>query len=82
MENEVQPRYSRKTVKPFHPESSLMKFFNPIQDGLFRGCSKMREGVGGQKDLLTKICHTYLTIIKLGTVIEQKIENIYELRNF
>ena len=36
--------------------------FNPIQDGLFRGCSRMRPP-------LLKICHTYPTMMKLGTVI-------------
>ena len=38
---------------------------NPIQDGHFRGYSRM-EGGGG---ILAKICHTYPTTIKLGTVI-------------
>ena len=39
---------------------------NPIQDGCFGGCSWM----GGAKRLpLPKICHTYPTMMKLGTVI-------------
>ena len=42
--------------------------FNPIQDGLFQGCSRMGEG-GGKKTPLRKICHTYPTMMKLGTVI-------------
>ena len=37
--------------------------FNPIQIGLFLGCSWMEEG---QKD---KTCHTYLSMMKLGTVV-------------
>ena len=38
--------------------------FNPIPDGPFRGCSRMR----GEKAPLHKIYHTYQTIIKIGTV--------------
>ena len=35
---------------------------------------------GGQKDPLPKICHTYPTMMKLGTVIPypEKIQKIYE----
>ena len=53
--------------------SNLIKsyIFNPIQDGHFRGCSRM----GTQKATLPKICHTYLTIMKLGTVIPYQIIN-------
>ena len=43
----------------------MLTIINPIQDGLFRGCSRMR----GQKGPLPKICHTYPTMMKLGTVI-------------
>ena len=39
--------------------------FNPTQDRPFRGCSRK----GGQKGSLPKICHTYCTIMKLGTVV-------------
>ena len=55
-------------------------FFNPIPDGLFRGCSRMG---GEQKDPLPKICHTYPTMMKLGTVRPylEKIKKIYELRD-
>ena len=42
--------------------------FNPIQDGHFRGCSWMGGG-GAKRPPLPKICHTYPTMIKLGTVI-------------
>ena len=41
-------------------------------------------GLGGiQKGLLPKICHTYPTMIKLGTVIPypKKIQKIYESRD-
>ena len=41
--------------------------FNPIQDGPFRGCSQMWAGV--KTPPLPKICHTYPTIMKLGTVM-------------
>ena len=40
--------------------------FNPIQDGPLWGCSRW----GCQKGPpLSKVCHTYSTLIKLGTVI-------------
>ena len=44
---------------------------NPIQDGFFRGCSRMG---GGQ------ICHTYPTMMKLGTVILylKKFQKLYK----
>ena len=53
-------------------------FFNPIQDGLFSGL--LTDGGGGAKDPLPKICHTYPTMMKLGTVIPylKKIQKIYE----
>ena len=63
-------------------DSKESKFINPIQDGLFLGCSQMgREG--GQKGLLPKICHTYPTMMKLGTVIPhpKKIQKTYESRD-
>ena len=40
-------------------------YFNPIQNGLFRGSSRM----GDQKGPLPKICHTYSEMMKLGTVV-------------
>ena len=48
---------------------------NSIQDGHFRGCSRMKGG-GGKKAPLPKICHTYHTMMKLGIVIPylKKIE--------
>ena len=57
----------------------MLTIINPIQDGLFRGCSRMR----GQKGPLPKICHTYPTVMKLGTVIPypNKIQTIYESRD-
>ena len=50
-------------------------FINPIQEGLFRGCSRM----GGKKDPLPKICHTYAIMLKLGTVLPylKKIQKLY-----
>ena len=52
---------------------SKQSSFNPIQDGLFRGCSQM----GGQKG------HTYYTMMKLGTVIPylKKTQKLYESRD-
>ena len=54
--------------------------FNPIRDGLFQGCARMG---GGKKAPLPKICHTYPTIMKLGTVISylKKILKVYESRD-
>ena len=43
---------------------------NPIQDGLFWGCSWM--GGGPFWPPLPKICHKYPTMMKLGTVILPK----------
>ena len=55
--------------------------FNPIQDGLFRGCSRMGGSLFGSP--LFKICHTYPTMMKLGTVIPypKKIQKLYESRD-
>ena len=57
-----------------------MCYFNPIQDGLFRGNSRIGET---KKALLPNICHTYPTMMKLGTVVPylKKIQKIYESRN-
>ena len=54
--------------------------FNPIQDGHFRGCSRMG---GIKRPTLSKICHTYPTMIKLGTVIPypKRFQKIYESRD-
>ena len=55
--------------------------FNPIQDGLYRGCSWM--GGGGFLAPLPKICHTYRKMIKLGRVIPypRKTQKIYKSRD-
>ena len=60
---------------------SLNSALNPIQDGHFWGCSRM--GWRGKKAPLPKICHTYPTIMKLGTVIpySEKIQKTYESRD-
>ena len=57
--------------------------FDPIQDWLFWGCSRMREGGGSKKAPLPKICLTYPTTMKLGTVIPylKKIETMHETRD-
>ena len=45
-----------------------MLLFNPIQDGLFRGCSRMMGGgVKSKKAPLPKICHTYPTMMKIDS---------------
>ena len=40
-------------------------------------------GLGGKKPRVPKICHTYPTTMKLGTVIPylKKIQKIYESRD-
>ena len=54
---------------------------NPIQDGLFWGCSRIRGEA--KRFPLPKICHTYPAMMKLGTVIPylKKIQKIYESRD-
>ena len=58
---------------------SLKKSINPIQDGLFRGCSR----IGGPFCPLPKIRHTYPTMKKHGTVISylRKIQKMYKSRD-
>ena len=55
-------------------------YFNPIQDGHFRGCSRIERPKGSP---LSKICHRYPKMTKLGTVIPylKKIQKIYESRD-
>ena len=52
---------------------------SPIQDGHFWGCSQM----WGAKRPPLKICHTYPTMMKLGTVIPylKKFQKLYESRD-
>ena len=45
----------------------ICKWFNPIQDGSFWGCSQTWEGQKGPS--FPKICHTYTTMMKLGTAL-------------
>ena len=58
--------------------------FNPIQDGPFRGCSWMGRG---QPPLppnpFPKVCHTYPTMMKLGTLIPylKKNQKLYKSRD-
>ena len=54
---------------------------NPVQDGLSRGCSQI--GRAKSPLPLPKICHTYPTVMKLGTIMAypKKIQKIYELRD-
>ena len=60
------------------PSYRLLYYLNSIQDGPFRGCSRM--GVG-QKAPLPKIFHTYPTMMKLGIIIPylKKTQRINEL---
>ena len=61
----------------------FMDDLNLIQDGLFQGCSRMGGGQKIPPPPLPKICHTYPTMIKLGTVIPylKKIQKLYESRD-
>ena len=63
----------------FNRLCNMFLFLNPIQDGHFWGCSRM----GNKKTLLPKICHTYSTMMKLGTVIPylKKIQKICKSRD-
>ena len=56
--------------------------FNPIQDGLFWGCSQIGERGGGKKAPALKSV-THPTMMKLGTVIPylEEIQKIYESRD-
>ena len=58
------------------------KCTTPIQMG-FSGVLMDGGNGGGQKASLPKICHTYPTMTKLGTVIPylKKIRKIYESRD-
>ena len=53
-----------------------------MQDGLFPGHLRMKKGERIKAPLF-KICHTYPTMMKLGTVIPypKKIQKIYESRD-
>ena len=53
------------------------KHINPIQDGAFWGCSRVG---GAKKTPFPKICHTYPTIMELGTVIPY-LKNIQKILN-
>ena len=54
--------------------------FNPIQNGLFRGCSRMGEATKSPSSLKSV---THITMMTLGTVIPylKKIQKIYESRD-
>ena len=56
------------------------QFLNPIQDGRFRGCSRMG---GAFLTPLPKIHQTYPTMMKLVTVIPylRKIQKMYKSRD-
>ena len=51
------------------PTKIFVKYVNPIQDGPFRGCSRMRGKEGAKSTPFSQICFTYAIIMKLGTVI-------------
>ena len=55
--------------------------FNPVQEGLFRGSSRM-EGEP-KRPPLPKICQTNPTMMRLGRVVPylKMIQKLYELRD-
>ena len=59
--------------------ASIWDLLKPIQDGLFGGCSRMRS----KRSPFPKICHTYPTMMKPGTVIPylKKTQKIYLSRD-
>ena len=61
----------------------ILPNFNPIQDGIFWGCSQIVGTGGAKKPPFPKIWYTYPTLMKFGTVIPhlEKIQKIYESRN-
>ena len=69
-----------KNVYLWYENIFQIAVFNPIQDGHFRGCSRMG---GGQKGPFPKICRTYPALMKLSTVIPnlKKIQKVYESRD-
>ena len=56
---------------------------NPIQDGLFRSCSRIGGWGGAKWPPFPQICHTYPAMMKLDTVTSylSKTEKVYELRD-
>ena len=57
--------------------SHFFSIFNPIQDGSFWSCSRIEEE--GESE----ICHTYPTMMKLGTITPDlnRIHKIYDWRD-
>ena len=51
-------------MKPFFVNENGI---NPIQNGLYWGCSQMEGGGGKKKPPLPKICHTFPAIVKLDS---------------
>ena len=68
--------------KIFWPSILIIFYYlvNPIQDGLFRNCSRMGGGLFAHP--LPKICRTYPAMMKLGTVIPylRKTQKMYKSR--
>ena len=61
--------------------NKMTHYFNPIQHGIFGGCSQM--GRRANRPHIPKVCHTFPTMIKLGTLTPypKKIQKIYESRD-
>ena len=66
---------------PRHNHITMLSVINPIEDAIFRGCSRIGEG--GKKVPLPKICHTYPAMMKLDAVIPhlKNIRKLFESRD-
>ena len=61
----------------------IYKVLTLFRMGIFGAAHELGWGVGQKDPPLPKICHTSLTMKKLGTAIAylKKIQKIYELRD-
>ena len=83
LHGDLEDRHEKKVINPYEVYHSSYVTFNPTQDELFRGSSRM----GGAfltppplPPILPKMCHTYPTMMKLDTVMSylRKIKKIYK----
>ena len=69
-------------MKRFSKNNSIRQSFNPIPYLGWAFSGLLKDGGGQKGPPLSKICHTYPRMMKLGTVIPylKKIKKIYESR--
>ena len=84
VDSRIEEKEKDKIEKYQDLERELQKIWkvNPIQDGRFWDCSRIGGG-GAFWPPFPKICHTYTTIMKPGTVIHylRKIQKMYKSRD-